>query len=163
MLIIDEDFVIKWIKMNNYFRTRFRNNVSCIPKIKRTLLHDIDWEIHWFRHFWGRQPVDADCVMSIEYNSELLIHVSTYWEVLTRRKYTDNLGFSIWLIIGPISPYKDFQFFDTWFINSEVNSIDVTQSASAGCRPYTKIRNQKISTRYRVAQKRLPLCYSSTC
>ena len=35
----------------------------------------------------------ADCVISIEYNSELLNHVSKSWEVPARRKYTDNLRY----------------------------------------------------------------------
>jgi len=43
---------------------------------------------------------DADYMISIEYNSELLNHVWKKREVLARRKYIENLGFSIWLIIG---------------------------------------------------------------
>ena len=35
------------------------------------------------------QSADADCVISIEYYSEILNDVSKNWEVLVRRKYTD--------------------------------------------------------------------------
>ena len=37
------------------------------------------------------------------------------------------------------------QFFDTWFSNSELYSIDITQYAFAGCRTNTKCRNHRIS------------------
>ena len=41
-----------------------------------------------FRHFaWVRQPADTDCVISAEYYSELLNHVSKNCEVLARRKF----------------------------------------------------------------------------
>ena len=47
-----------------------------------------------FRHFaWVRQPADTDCVISVEYYSELLNHVSKKWGVLAWQKYTDNLAF----------------------------------------------------------------------
>ena len=38
-----------------------------------------------FRVHW--QPAEGDCVISVEYNSELLNHGSQNWEVLTGRKY----------------------------------------------------------------------------
>ena len=41
-----------------------------------------------------RQPANAGCVVSIEYYSELLNHVSENWEVLARQKYTDILDFN---------------------------------------------------------------------
>ena len=58
-----------------------------------------------FRHFaWVGQPADADCVISVEYYSELLNHVSKNWEVLARRIYTDNLDLSIWYIFVAQGP-----------------------------------------------------------
>jgi len=84
-------------------------------------------EIPCFRHFvWVRQLADTDCVISIQYDTLQFIsyfnHMSENWEVLARRKYTDNLAYSFWIKIGlPI--------FDT--------------SASAGCRTHTKCRNME--------------------
>ena len=39
-----------------------------------------------------------DCVISLKYYSELPNHGSENWEVFARRKYTDNLAFSILII-----------------------------------------------------------------
>ena len=39
--------------------------------------------------------MDADCVVSIEYYSELLNHVTENWEIHARQKYTDNLAFCV--------------------------------------------------------------------
>jgi len=51
-----------------------------------------------FMYFvWVRQPEDVDYVISIEYYSELLNHVSKNWEVLVRKKLTDKFGISILL------------------------------------------------------------------
>ena len=47
-----------------------------------------------------------------------------YWEVLVRKKYTDNSAFSFWIIIGIFSPCQDFLFFDSWF------SLNITLSIS---------------------------------
>ena len=40
-------------------------------------------------------PADTECMILIVYHSKLLNHVSKNWEVLTRRKYTDNFDFLI--------------------------------------------------------------------
>ena len=51
---------------------------------------------------WGRQPVDTDCVISIEYFAKLLNHVSKNWEVLAGQQYTDykkSENSSYWYIL----------------------------------------------------------------
>ena len=48
-------------------------------------------DIPFFWNFvWA---ADEDYTISIKYYSELVNHVSGNWEVLARRKYTDNFGF----------------------------------------------------------------------
>ena len=42
---------------------------------------------------WVRQPAVAECLISIEYYSELLNPASKNWEVPARGKYTDNFVF----------------------------------------------------------------------
>ena len=42
---------------------------------------------------------------------ELVNHVSKNREVLARRKYTDNLAFSVCIMIGIFSPCQDFPIF----------------------------------------------------
>ena len=72
----------------------------------------------------GRLPMNADCVISIEYNSELLNNVSKNWEKLALPELPNLLT-------------RDL-------VNSELYSIDITLSAFAGCRPHMKSRNLPI-------------------
>ena len=77
---------------------------------------DTEWvgEIQCFLHIvWpkrARQSVDVDCAISI-----VLFGVSKSsvknWEVLARRKFTDNLRFSVGIIIGLFLSCKDFPIF----------------------------------------------------
>ena len=71
-------------------------------------------DIICFRYFvWVRQSVDTDCVKSI-----LLFRVTKTcaqkWEVSGRRKYTDNFGFSVLIIIRTVLSCKKFPIFDMW-------------------------------------------------
>ena len=52
---------------------------------------------NFWNFVWIWQLADADCVISIEYYSELLNHVPKNWEVLARPKYIDNFVVSICL------------------------------------------------------------------
>ena len=70
-------------------------------------------EIPCFLAFvWVRKPAEAGSIITIEFYSELLNRVSENWEVLARRKYTDNLDFPILIIIGIFSSYQDFPIFE---------------------------------------------------
>ena len=97
--------------------------------------------IPWFRNFiCVRQPADKDCVISIEYNSELLNHMSKNWEVVARRKYiemTCNRSNSALprLKVNPIFWHEIEQ---PWIILYPIEPIDITKST--GCRTHTKCR-----------------------
>ena len=64
----------------------------------------------------GLGQSESDYLTSIEYYTKLPDYVSENLEVLARRKYTENLDFSVRIpicIFGIISPRKDFPIFDT--------------------------------------------------
>ena len=99
-------------------------------------------EILWFCHFvWVRQLADADCVISIEYYSELLNHVSKNWEVLAQRKYTDNgvfdLNYNWYIFVSQELPN---------FLSRDLVTLNNTLSISHSPRPLAAgtIQNAKI-------------------
>ena len=94
-------------------------------------------EYHVFGIWYGI----ANCVISIEYYSYLLNHVSKNLEVLARRNYNFNLGFPVFIIIGIWSPCQDFPFFDTWFSNYKLYWSDITQTASVRFVPIRNAEN----------------------
>ena len=56
----------------------------------------------------GPSAADADCLISREYYSELLNHMSKNWEALAGRNYTDCNSIGNPQIIGIFSSCKDF-------------------------------------------------------
>ena len=52
------------------------------------------------------RPVVAHCVISIEYNSELLNYMYTKWEALGRRKY--KVGCVFPMVVVSIPPHAGF-------------------------------------------------------
>ena len=59
----------------------------------------------------------------------------------SRGNWTDYKSNGKSQIIGRISPWQNLAIFDTRLNNSELYSIDVTQSVSTGCRTDTKCRH----------------------
>ena len=89
-------------------------------------------DLPWFRYFlWVRQPADANCVISVEYYSELLNHASEISEVLARRKLTDYNENRKNKLSVYFSLAGTFQFFDMWFTNFGKRHCTVR----VGCKP----------------------------
>ena len=115
-----------WMKKHRKYLPMFRRDsmistFRMVPVASGHGLCDIDI-VKW--GVYSRWPSSLYCPMRNSdqtttgtplYYSELLNHVSWNWEVVARRKYTDNLAFSILIIIGVFSPCHDVPMFDTWF------------------------------------------------
>ena len=97
--------------------------------------------------YWWNDKVNsrAHSMISISFHSGPAVSGRGLCDIDREGKYSYSLGFSTRHIIGPISPFQDFPFFDTRLSDSELYSIDITWSASAYCRAHTKYRNPGIS------------------